>query len=63
MYGQYGDIHVKPYPEFLSMPYVDKVKGRKFDQTPPDIIEKTVEFMDIINQKNKNLKTFWNSRS
>ena len=48
VYGNYGEVNIKGYPEFLSTPYVNKVKGRWLLAAPPDLVERSVEFVDMV---------------
>ena len=48
VYGNHGELNIKGYPEFLQTPYVNKVKARWLEVSPPDLVQKSIEFIDIV---------------
>ena len=41
-----GKVHIEPYHELLSKPYVKSVQARSLKNPPPDLVEKTTAFVE-----------------
>ncbi len=45
-----GQVHIEPYHELLSKPYVKSVTARSLKNHPPDLVENTTAFVEELRE-------------
>lgn len=48
VFSMFGDLNIVGYSDFLAMPFIQWVKARNIENSPEDIVEKSTQFVEIV---------------